>query len=113
MVPEAADQVTLWLKLPVPETAAEHWLGWPVCTMEGAQETLTDVMAVDCINDVMLPPLQPAKRNVPIKRWLNTAFRPIVRPFTNRNIRGGIRGSFVYTASRCGYGRSKAFLFHK
>jgi hypothetical protein len=30
--------------LPVPDTVAEHWLVWPVWTLVGLQETLTDVM---------------------------------------------------------------------
>jgi hypothetical protein len=43
-VPETADQVTAELKLPVPETVAEHWVVWPGWRLAAAQETVTDVI---------------------------------------------------------------------
>ena len=44
IAPESTDQVTAELKLPVPETLAEHWLFWLVCMLAGTQDTLTAVM---------------------------------------------------------------------
>jgi hypothetical protein len=44
MVPEIADQVTAELKLPVPETVAEHWVVCPGWRLLAAQETVTPVM---------------------------------------------------------------------
>jgi len=43
-VPIVANHVTEELKLPVPWTVAEHWLVWPVKTVVGLQEALTEVM---------------------------------------------------------------------
>jgi hypothetical protein len=51
-VPETADQVTLELKLPVPETVAEHWLVCPGWRLVAAQETVTAVM-VGCTGAVI------------------------------------------------------------
>jgi len=39
------DQVTNELKLPVPETVAEHWLDCPIGTLTILQETATEVIA--------------------------------------------------------------------
>ena len=72
-----AVQDTPELKLPVPETVAEHWLVWPVFRFAGAQETATEVTVGDCIRFVIVPPPQPATSNAPIKERLNTAFRTI------------------------------------
>ena len=78
MVPEAAVQDTPELKLPVPETVAEHWLVWLICKLVGAQETATEVTAGDCIRFEIEPPPQPAISNTPKKKRLNTAFRTII-----------------------------------
>ena len=53
--------------MPVPETTAEHWLVWPVCTLAGVQETLTDVMAGD-VGKMKLPPIQPVRHSTPVKK---------------------------------------------
>jgi hypothetical protein len=47
IVPEAAVQDTVELKLPLPATAAEHWLVWPICMLVGEQETVTDEITGD------------------------------------------------------------------
>lgn len=58
MLPADALQVTLWLKLPVPETVAVHWLVPPEVTVEGEQLTLTPVMVE--LFEVPPPPPQAA-----------------------------------------------------
>jgi hypothetical protein len=64
IVPESADHVIAELYAPVPDTVAVHWLVWPVWTLVGAQDTLTDVMVGDT-GVVLLPPPppQPAMRD--------------------------------------------------
>lgn len=78
IVPETADQDTLELKLPVPETAAEHWLVWPVCMLAGAQDVLTEVIVGDFIVDVKLPPLHPATIITKMEKGINAVLRSIV-----------------------------------
>ena len=75
MVPEAADQETVELYLPFPATVTEHWLVCPGCTPAGTQDMLTDVMDEDCVVEVKLPPVQPARNNAPKNRRLSTALR--------------------------------------
>jgi hypothetical protein len=77
-VPETADQVTAELKLPLPVTVTEHWLVFPGCTLAGTQETLTEVIDEDCVVEVKVPPVHPARNNAPKKRRLSTALRPII-----------------------------------
>jgi phage-related tail fiber protein len=43
--------------LPVPDTVAVHWLVWPIWTLDGIQETLTEVMVGD--TGGVLPPIPP------------------------------------------------------
>ena len=43
--------------MPVPDTVAEHWLVWPVWTLAGLHEAVTDVIVGDC--DGGVPPLPP------------------------------------------------------
>jgi hypothetical protein len=50
---------------------AEHWLVWPVWTLVGVQETLTEVMVGEA--GVVLPPPQPAIYNKPRKERANKA----------------------------------------
>ena len=90
MDPEAADQVTLLLTLPVPVTAAVHWLVWPGSIEAGTQETLTEVIDEDwVVVEVKLPPLHPATHNMLKKMRLSAALRSIsIRLFVNRNGRG-------------------------
>jgi hypothetical protein len=59
MVPALAVHVTPELKFPVPETIAEHWLGWPYRMVKGEQLTLTE-MIVDDPPPLLLPPPQAA-----------------------------------------------------
>jgi hypothetical protein len=61
------DHVTAELKLPVPETVAEHWLVCPVWRLVAVQETLTDVTEGAGGGGVLLfvTPPQPAKHNDP------------------------------------------------
>jgi hypothetical protein len=65
------------LKLPVPATVAEHWLVWPICTLVGEQETVTDEIAGDWVRFVRVPPPQPAMRNATSKKRLSPTFRSI------------------------------------
>ena len=49
--------------MPVPDTVAEHWLVWPVWTLAGLHEAVTDVIVGDCGGGVLpLPPLPQAAR---------------------------------------------------
>ena len=83
-VPEAADQVTEVLKLPVPTTLAEHWLVWPVVRSDGEHVTLTDVTEEAAEAGVLLvtklPPLHPAIHTMPEKSRQNSATRFMVYP---------------------------------
>jgi hypothetical protein len=66
MVPEVADQVTAELKLPVPETVAEHWLACPGWRLVAAQATVTDVIVGEGVVPATLPLTpQPAIDNDP------------------------------------------------
>lgn len=66
----------------MPATVTEHWLVWPGCTLAGRQETLTEVMVEDCVDEVKLPPVQPARPNAPKKRRLSAALlRIMLLPF--------------------------------
>jgi hypothetical protein len=55
-------------------TAAEHWLVWPVWTLVGVQETLTEVMVGDTGGALLPPPPPQAEANssgTPRKNALN------------------------------------------
>jgi hypothetical protein len=56
----------------------EHWLVCPGCTLAGTQETLTNVIDEDCVVEVKLPPVQPARHNAPKNRRLGVALRPVI-----------------------------------
>jgi hypothetical protein len=85
-VPETADHETEELYLPLPTTLTEHWLVRPGCKLVGTHDTLTEVMDEDCVVEVKLAPVQPARNNAPKNRRLSSALRSMVfLPFRNSN----------------------------
>ena len=83
MVPTVAAQTTSELYLPVPETAAEHWLVWPDEMVDGLQVTTTAVIvdACDALGvKLKLPPVHPVIHNMPEKSRQSAALRSIVLP---------------------------------
>ena len=56
--PALALHVTVELKLPVPETMAEHWLVCPDETVDGVHDAVTDVIVGVLPPPLLLPPPQ-------------------------------------------------------
>lgn len=57
MAPALADHDTAELKLPVPCTAAVHWIVPPVVTVDGGQLTETDVTVTGVETETTVDPL--------------------------------------------------------
>jgi hypothetical protein len=69
--------------LPVPDTAAEHWLFWLGEMLDGLQDTLTDVMVDDCdelLAGAKVAPVHPVIHTMPEKRRQKAAIRRMVDP---------------------------------
>jgi len=83
--------------------------------LDGTQEMST-VLTADCVVEVKLPPVHPAKHNAPKKRRLSAALRSILLlPFSRSRTNAGesIDSNVLSVFAPCRFGRSKACCLNK